>query len=177
MESRKKMSGDRCGLRRRSGETPSEFQSRLASGAMERGQIETLQSYLMQGMDPDTLFHSGWGGGGWGAGPSTLIDWAARSSYIECFKLLEARGARITDETIMSALEDDCDNMVLTHLLATGAFDPRGFMQDGRAWIEFVNSTCSPQNKATIAEVISDLEQAELGAVIPKQPTMPVHRL
>lgn len=171
------MSGDRCGLRRRSGEAPSEFQSRLASCAMERGQIETLQRYLSEGMSPDTLFHSGWGGGSGGAGPSTLIDWAARCSYIECFKLLEARGARVTDETIMGALADDCDNMVLKHLLATGAFDPRGFMQDGREWIEFVNSTCSPQNKTTIAEVISDLEQAELGAVIPKPSTMRSNRL
>lgn len=172
MDSKKTMTGDRCRLRSRRGETPSEFQSRLASSAMERGQIETLQRYLAEGMSPDTLFHSGWGGGDSGAGPSTLIEWAARCGYFECFKILEAAGARITDDAIMSAIEDDRDHSVFAHLLASGTFDPRGLMQDGTAWIDQVNRFGSPQGLAAIAQAIGDLEQAELSSATPAPTTM-----
>jgi hypothetical protein len=154
----------RSRLRRRNGETPPDFQSRLASCAMERGQIDTLQRYLDEGMSPDTLFHTGWGGGGKGAGPWTLIEWAARCGYFECFKVLEAAGARISDLAITNAIEDDRDRSVLDHLLATGAFDPNGLRQDGWTWIDYVNRWSSSEGKSALAWAISEREQAELSS-------------
>lgn len=143
--------------------TPSARQVRLASYAMERGQVKTLRRHLAEGLDPNAFFHQRSSG----PGPWTLIETTARRGYFECFKALEDAGARITDLAIMSAIEDDIDRSVLAHLLTTGTFDPRGCRQDGLAWIDFVNRIGSPNAALGMAWAIGELEQVELGSATP----------
>jgi hypothetical protein len=149
-------------------ETPSARQVRLASYAMERGHVKTPRRHLAEGLDPNAFFHQRSSG----PGPWTLIETAARRGYFECFKALEDTGARISDDAILSAIEDDIDRSVLAHLLATGTFEPRGLRQDGWTWIDYVNRIRSPHAALGMAWAIGELEQVELDSAIPGARTM-----
>ncbi|WP_426105452.1 hypothetical protein [Massilia sp. TSP1-1-2] len=131
--------------------------ARLASYAIERGHANTLRRHLASGLNPDSMFHHR----SEGPGPWTLIETAARRGQLECLKVLEAAGALITEDAILCAVLDPCDQVVLAHLLASKTFNPRAVMESGRPWRDCFDQ-CSPETAAILAQAVSELERAEL---------------
>ncbi|MBE3025955.1 hypothetical protein OX462_12135 [Janthinobacterium sp. SUN098] len=141
-------------------ETEAKRLARLASYAIERGHAHTLRRHLNSGLAADAMFYH-WGSG---HGPWTLIETAARRGQLECFKALEEAGALISENAILSAVEDKLDQGVLAHLLAHRKFDPRDIMQAGCSWSDYANR-CSLRAAPILERAISELERDELNSV------------
>lgn len=141
-------------------ENEADRRAQLASYAIDRGHAHTLRRHLLQGLNSHAFYyHRGFSSG-------TLIDKAAWLGQLECVKVLEEAGARLSEAGILDAIILEENHHIVAYLLETEKFDPSGVTECGRPWAEAIRLP-TPEAASSYVRAISEWERSKIASETP----------